>query len=250
MAETNKTQEDNASPKEVELADQVKKLQEQLKTESTLREKVLDDNAIREVLQARKDGKEISVVLKEAQQPAPTLREKLVGKPKADQSKSQIDLMSNAELIDIIVPAVEETITSAVKGARDDATHVVETRLGTIESNQGKLHDALLKQAAASGVMTMRSQYGDFDKFSQDALTEMKNTGLSLEDAYLLVKARAGSTVPERSQVDTERPSSAHVSKPRNENSQREPARPRSSVRNFRSIVQEGVDNVLRERNY
>ena len=236
------------TPKEKELLTQVEQMQTQLNEEAGLRKNLLEDQAIVDVLKARKDGREIVVADKE---PKETLKEQLTGNEKP--SGNQVDQMSNSELLDVLIPAVEKLVSETGDELIKSAGQDLGTRMTQMESNQGKLHQALINQAAAAGVTSMRGNYADFDKFSEVALETMKKTGLSLEDAYLLEKARAGSTVPAREAVETERPQSIPSGRQRLTRQPQEGGetlRPRSAVRNFRDIVNKGVDNVLSTREH
>ncbi len=227
----------------------MEKMQTQLKDEASVRGKILEDADIIAVLNARKAGKEISVVPKER---APDLRERL--KPETSSNVS-VDQMSNAELLNIMIDAVDKHVSQSIADSRTAAVDEFAPRIATIESNQGKLHTALIQQAAAAGVTTMRTQFPDFDTYSEKALEIMNKQGLSIEDSYYLAKARAGSAVPDRNHVETERPSSPPQGRPalakkRAESLDERPVRPRSSQRRFRELVNQGVDTVLSHRDH
>ena len=234
------------SPKEIALQKQIEDMSIKLKEETDLRKKILSDEAIVSVLHARRDGKKVSVVEDKTQTLAQTLR----GDEKP--SNNDVNEMSNKELFDVLVPAVEERIAAAIENATSQATRGIDERFDAVASNQNKLHTALVKQAAAAGITTMRASHSDFDQYGEDAIKVAQTTGLPIEDAYILVKGRAGLNVPSRREVESERPSSAPSGKQpvrRRESLEDEAPRRRiSGARSFRELVREGVDTVLERR--
>jgi len=240
---------EDLTPREAELQKQLDASKKQLQDEAQLREQVLADETIMAVLKAKKDGKEIEVVEKQPEE-KPSLRREIQGEPDLKPSWGNLDQMSNSEMLNVLIPAVEELVNKTSSQTRKESEVLVGKRLDMIESNQGKLHKALIAQAAATGISTMRNTHPDFEDFSEDAFKVMEKTGLSLEDAYLLVKAKEGTRIPARENVETERPSSPIVSRPRKRESRRsEEDYPRrtSGTRSFRDIVGSALDKRFSE---
>jgi hypothetical protein len=177
----------------------------------------------------------------------------LAEKQKETTSDNSVNQLTNEELLNVMVPAVEELVTSAVNDAVQSNTKKFDATIDQLAIGQNKLRNAMINQAAATGVMTMRGNFPDFDQYKEDVLKVMGQSGLSIEDAYLLVKAKVGSTVPPERGTHGERPSTVLPHQPA-----RRPAGARddgvrssrrvSGTQDFRRLLDEGIDKTLASR--
>jgi len=195
------------NPKEQELRSKLEALQSQLQEEQKTREEVLSDPQVKSLLEAKAKGEQVQLVMgqKEDPQPKSSLRSRVSSRSEATYEQSKLDELSHAEFADVMSDAVEEVVKEAVSEAVSAVKSETENRFGVIVDNQKKLRDAIVQQAAATGVNYMKETYSDYGEFHDETRKIMAESRLGIEDAYLLAKARAASAVPKPTAVESER---------------------------------------------
>ncbi len=243
--------EPKPSQKETELQTKLEAAQKQLTEEQSLRQEVLQDPEIIQILQARRENKKVAVTpVVEAE---PKSMKSRFRQPEDNVNQTdKLDALSNSELVDVISNVVEQHVEDQIKSAADGLADPLNKRFGVIESNQQKLHSALLKQHAAAGVLAMQNNHKDFPQYQEAVLKIMSETGLSLERAYIIAKGEVENQIPGERGTVTERPSAALVNLPGGRmpvhREQNTPERATSTTRRFRGLVDGAVDKVLAKR--
>ncbi len=127
-----------------------------------------------------------------------------------DSGDVKMNELTNSELLEVLVPAIEEKIKAQIVESRDDAVGEADIRFKKLETNQNILHGAITEQLAAAQTVRLSEKYIDFDQFKDDTMNVRKeHPNLPIEECYLLAKAKAGSTIPSANEVGTERPGSS-----------------------------------------
>lgn len=170
---------------------------------------------------------------------------------KADQTsekKGDLEDLTNRELIEVIVEATQEALTSQ--------STLVEDRLSKDMKQFGQaivgVQKAVGQIQATMSVSDARGQFSDFDKLKPEILKVMQkyNGNISPEDAYRIVKSQQIEAVPGAHETETER----GIDTPFGETG----ARGQETVDNqgkklagkagFRAIVDRGLETVLSKR--
>lgn len=128
---------------------------------------------------------------------------------KKTASREDGDQLSQKELVDIMSNAVGRAIEANSKLLLQEvANKIKETDSGVVE-----IKSVLTDLLAGLSVNQARTQFPDFDKYSEPASRILQSTkGLSPQQAYLLAKAQAASTQPDPEKVSSERPTGAPAS--------------------------------------
>lgn len=244
-------QNQELTPREQQLSQELEELKGQHEKEETLRRQILEDPDVAAVFELRKANKKIKVIAADdEQQEVVPLKQQITEQVSTGDIK--MNELTNLELIEVLIPAIEEKIKASTEDARSVAVGEADVRFTQLEKNQNILHSAITEQLAAAQTVRLSEKYIDFDQFKEDTMRVRKeNPSLPIEKCYLLAKAEAGSTIPSATEVGTERPgSSARRTVPIG----RDPGRRTnygsnvkrtSSDQAFRNTLNEGVAKVL-----
>ena len=127
-------------------------------------------------------------------------------KPNERIAKKGIDELSNTELVEALSMATEQLVNNARNTATKEVASTIQSVNKRIEAIQG----VVMNLAVQSDIKACRDKYQDFDAHSKDIQAELQSTpGLSIEKAYLLVKASKASRIPSKRSTETEMPSDA-----------------------------------------
>ena len=190
--------------------EQLSQLKQDNATEAKLRQQVLADPDIARIIEARKNNENFKIVA-DITEERPSVKEQIASKVGGDNGsfKAKMNELTNAEMIEVILPALQDEIKNMAVTTRGDAEKLADERFSRIENNQQVLHKSLVQQFALTNMDRLSDKYNDFTEFKDKTDVERKNNpSLGLEDAYLLAKAKAGSLVPKQHEVGTERPDS------------------------------------------
>ncbi len=205
--EQNKQNQD-PTPREQQLSQELEELRIQNKKEEGLRRQILEDPDVAAVFALKKANKEISVSAVDKQQEVIPLKKQITSQ--IDSGEVKINELTNSELFEVLIPAIEAKIKAHTEEVRDLTVQEADTRFKQIESNQNILHGAITEQLAAAQFVRLADKYIDFDQFKDETMRVRKeNPNLPIEKCYLLAKAEAGSTIPSQTEVGTERPGSS-----------------------------------------
>lgn len=155
------------------------------------------------------------------------------------------------QVVEVIGEAVGKAIDASQKLTLSKVGELIK---GVSDQNAGT-QTALIKLMGTLSVNEARKNNTDFDEYA-DGIKDIlsKTQGLSPEDAFLLAKARKASLVPEKKQVESERPGSI-VSRediPDTSQQHREPVdskdRPYNPRLEFAEGVSAAIDKVIAAR--
>ena len=246
-------QNQDPTPLEQQLSKELKELKEQQGKEEGLRQQILADPDIAAIFQARKENKAIKIVAADEVKEIVPLKKQIT--EQVDSGDVKMNEMTNSELLEVLMPAIEASIQAKADETRDVAVNEADARFSQIESNQGILHKALTEQLAAAQTVRLADKYIDFEQFKDDTMRVRKeNPSLPLEKCYLLAKAEAGSTIPTANDVGTERPGSpvrrtVPIGRdPGRRTDYGSNANRTSSDQVFRNILDKGIAKVLARR--
>jgi len=170
----------------------------------------------------------------------------------------QVETLTNKELLNLVAEAVEKS--NEAKSNYYES--LMEEKIEQLNKQVSTTQNAILGIATAIDIKEVKTKHSDFDKYQDDVSAIMQNTpGISVEDAYLLAKARVSSKTPLGKNVDREKPDSAITrsandkladvierrEKQKNSASQ---SYPKQGIVNFRDILNSSLDKVLAERGY
>lgn len=247
-----KTNENQDQPSIEQLQQQLAESQEKLQEAERLRGTILQDPDIRAVLEAKAAKKPVKVTSSD-DEPAPakkSLREVFGKKPEVDRENVDYDQLTQSQFLDIISESIETYVEDRLKSTVDTSFKIVGQKFDEVLSAQEKLNRAVQQQALSSGAAELTTKYPDFGAYDLKAVQEvMKRTGLGMEDAYLLLKAKNASANPT---TDLERPTDMPLRENRSATpfNRRKAAetdnRSETATRNFRDIVNRGVSRALR----
>jgi hypothetical protein len=172
-------------------------------------------------------------------------------------SQDRIESLTNKEIIDVMVDAIDKTSDARTKQLES----AVSGNIDQIRQQVALTQKAIVKLATAIDVKDVKNQNPDLNKYDQEAAVIMQgNPGMSVADAYLLAKAKSAEKEPPAKNTDRERPDSttsrsederiAEVveRRERQRASASETRRGRSGVKGVRSIIDAGIDRTLAER--
>lgn len=225
-----------------ELQAELKKREDVLNTQfkekmqaNDMLQKLVSDPQIQEILKARQEGREVKLVDPKAKQ---NYLPGLDDDSSSDQESDPADLddLSPSELAKFIVKKVSASVGTVLKEQQKGVSEKLESFEKYIASAEG--------QKVKSEIEQVRSKHKDFEEL-RPKMAEIanQNTGLSVEELYLLARTRSGmSLVPE--QTETERPSSTTARGPLV--SRREKPLPPGRA-GFAQALQEGLAKVLGE---
>ena len=156
--------------------------------------------------------------------------------------------LSQKELISVIADAVSKASDANSKLIMNQ----VEDRVKETGGEISKLQSVMIDLLGSMSVQQARSAHKDFDDYQVEAAKILQKTqGLSPEDAYLLAKAQKASTVPDKKQVESERPTSIpSFTRPTkeqlsNRDADQQHVNPRLA---FKNAVSDAVDKVIANR--
>ncbi len=251
--QNNQDQENQATPLEKQLSQELEELKERQVKEETLRRQILEDPEVAAVFAARKENKAIKIVSADEKQESVPLKQQITEQVNAGDVK--VNELTNSELLEILMPAFEGAIQAKADETRELAESGANDRLTKIEQNQNILYKGLTEQLAAAQFVRLSEKYIDFDQFKEETQRVRKeNPTLPIEKCYLLAKAEAGSTIPAANEVGTERPDSSIR---RTVPIGRDPGRRTDYGKNadrtssdqvFRNMVEAGTKKVLSRR--
>ena len=222
-------------------------LQRQTETEEKKLEKQAD--ALREEEKALIDQTNIVDLLRDSFKEPVRTQDELTGQE--TQQLNQREMLSvMGEIVGNALEANQQLVLNKV----------AELVKGSDEKIVGT-QKALMGLMSHISVAEAKGNHDDFDTYKEDMVTIMgKTSGLTPEQAYLLAKAQRGAKVPDRNQIETERPDS-FVSRSdgydehdyhddRNErHSDRERNLPRNPRADFKRATSAAIDKVLAARN-
>jgi len=196
------------NPQVTELQKQLEEANKRLDEESQARKAVMDDPDLKAVLEARARNQKVKIEIGTQDTPASnkSIQQRVAEQSGQVDDDAKLESLSNSQLVDIMSSSIEEVVAERVAQVLESVEADVDAKMGVLVGNQKKLRDALINQAAMTGTATMRGAYQDYDEYHKEVQDIMTTQGLNQEDAYLLAKARAGKTVPDRRRIDSERP--------------------------------------------
>ena len=162
---------------------------------------------------------------------------------------SDIDDLSNKELVNIIADAVD----SAIDGRLKLAESAMVKQLDITNQSVNHMKKAMIDQFRLGRLNSAKEKYDDFDDLQSKIIEAInRNPSLDPEDAYFIVKGKMSGEVPNRRHTESERPNSYATDR---DDSHRETSTRRSDDRpvggsrgSFRDIMNKGIDKVLEGR--
>lgn len=169
--------------------------------------------------------------------------------------------LSNKQLVDIVCSAVDTALSSqadVIKSSLVSAAKPDSEKVANLER-------LTMQIVARLGLSEARKQFPDFDNHKED-ITKILSVypGMDFQDAYLLAKSKAASTVAPRGFVDTEKPGSGPTPSPSRGDmpmgddafaimagrgrAARSGDTNKSGLSGFRSIVDAAIDKTLSNR--
>lgn len=235
------TNQDQAlTAREQEMSKMLTEQAEQMKDLQTQAATILEQN---KALQAEKEASEQKILEEKSD-----LTEILKSKSKGDaDSKVTVEDLTNAELLQIVGEAVETSTAAIVEQTMQQNVKDFGTAMVTLNAKINGIQSTLIKQTAFNNVKSLSAKYADLNDYKADINAQLELTpAIDLEDAYILAKAKKNKGLPEKDKVASERPSRAitHDNERSVEDKSKRPA-PKRGVRNFRDIINAGVDKVI-----
>jgi len=232
---------------------EVEQLRKQLEEERKIREQVLSNPQMKMALQAIRDGKELTVKEKEAlEEKKPVSMKDRFSKKDAPIDPDKLNEMSMSEAIGTLSDVIEDYIEQRLKESIEQVARPLDDRFKQLQANQDNLSKALIEQAKRTGATIMQKTYQDFDAYQEEAFKAVEQYGMSLEDAYVFVKAKKSANIPPKDELDTERPSiipsRGGFESSREERTGEHHKRAAMSSRRLRSLTADAVQNVLSRR--
>lgn len=207
MAENDQTSSDQSTSRIDELEKKLSKaappdeVVKQIKqaARNELMVELMKDPEVTKVLQAKQQGKKVSVVPEDE-----LARMTSTSTPSARELETDWSQFDNSDP-KALVEAVRKEVLSAVKSTISEAVNPLSQRLdqvtGVIQNEQVSRAQKLVEDT--------RKEFPDFDEFvpRMVQLAE-ENKGLSPKQLYILAKTEAGKPITTDRRTDTERPSS------------------------------------------
>lgn len=256
MESANNANEEQAKQKEQEAsqaaavqAQQLKELQQQLEQLRQQNQQLMEKKEERE---EKESAVEVERSIKE-----------MLGVSSASEkaSKKGLEDLSNEELIAAMSEAVETLVDSKAKQATKNVEAIIQGNKKQIEAIQG----VVMNLAVQSDIRACKDKFTDFDKYKKEIGEELKQTpGLSIEKAYLLVKASKMASSPGQRSIETEKGDDALTEslERQNEEEQEEEivdrsranrnkadfASAKNNVTSFRELLDKAADKVISAR--
>lgn len=252
--QTNQTTPEN-KPTAEELMAQNKLLQEKLQEQESIRQAILADPNMLQLLKLTAEGKKVKISEEtmESQTQRPT---KMFSKKSKDgQELQDVNQLSNKEMLELIGESFEEFIDGKLTATLEPVAKKLSDQIASVADGTTKIKQALVAQALATGTANLQKQYPDFSQYSAEVNKVAMQTGLSQEDAYLLLKARKMKDVPPAEMIETERPFTIPVRSRANdagsnadgEDGGKQTVQPRG-VTGFKDILARGVNKAMSRR--
>ncbi len=235
-------------------------VKQQLEEERKIRESVMQDPDFVALLKAKQEGKKVKLGFADDEvvedKPKPSMKDKFGLNEAKPKTLDDLDRLSNSKLLDILSDTVEEYVQTTIESTVKNAEKALGKRFEVLESTQDKIKNAIIQQAQQTGAAALGSKYPDFSQYANDAFKCAQISNLSLEDAYLLVKAKQRGNTPPADETETERPliaptrmrdvPSRHHSSDTDEIAERSP----TTRRGFRDALSNAFDRASRKSDF
>jgi G3E family GTPase len=169
----------------------------------------------------------------------------------------KIESLTNRELVNLVADAVETSAEARSK----QFDKLVSNKIEVLSNQIMQTQKAVMSVATSIDVKDVRSQHKDFDEYQKDAAIIMQDTpGISVQDAYLLAKAKKAESLPNKENLERERPdtsvSRSHSNRAeeiveRRERQQESASRGKgrsTGISAFREMIDSGIDRALANR--
>ena len=245
-------EQDNQTQEQSEVNPQAQKLQELASNLELLKQQ---NQQLQDKLATKADVIEQPKAGEESEIDDRSMKELLGFDAEANKpTAANIEELSNKELVMAISDAVEHSI----QNAKADAAKTLGKNLKESNDRIQQLQNVVLTMVAKQDIAECVSKYPDFNSMRKDIQVELQQTpGISIEKAYLLVKAQKAAQSPSNRQLVTERPTDAlndtedsddnYVeSKPKT--NKRQSTTPASGIVDFRTALESAVGRVIDAR--
>jgi len=187
--------------------------------ESNLMAKLISDPDFRAVLEAKQRGEKVRV--ETGEKPTPKVE---------DQPEVDLDDLPPSKLAKHVLTQVSTMIEQAVERKLGPLSQKVEGVEGKLKEDEGK--------KVKKEVEALQEKYEDFDLHRQGMMEVNKvNPELSVEELYLIAKARASGGTPKKGpRTETERPSTSSTRPPL------KPDKVPNTQEGFRTLLQRALD--------
>jgi hypothetical protein len=247
-------QEQQKQKQEQQVTPQQQQIQEILQSVESLKQQ---NQLLQQQLQQRNSPDKQQEVEEEAAEVEQTMKQ-ILGMDTATEkvSKKGIDELTNAELVEAMSMAVEQVVSNTKTQATKEVNSTIQQVNKRIEAIQG----VVMNLAVQSDIKACKDKFPDFDSHAKDIQAELQQTpGLSIEKAYLLVKASKASRMPANRNTSTEKPSDAltEAVEEQDDNEEQIVERPNkrkvettsiNRTASFRQAVEEAANKVISAR--
>jgi len=223
---------------------------------------VLSDPDFAALLRAKQEGKPVKIGTVDDEPKEPVKKKSMKDMFGISDSRAatpeDLDHLPNSKLMDILADSIEDYVSTALKTTVTEASKNIDARFKEFESTQEKIKAAIIDQARNTGAQVMSTKYPDFNNYAQEAFKTAQTSNLSLEDAYLLIKAKKRGLAPDISETEYERPTAVPTrmrdiaSRRSAEGDERDAGHqaPPSNYRNFRLALSSAFDKASRKQDF
>lgn len=187
---------------------------------------LLADPLVRDVLKARQEGRDVSLVSKEDQE-----QQKEAEPPTPPEDWEDLN---NHQLASAILDQVKHQVGSIVSDKLSDAEGRVGEKLASLQQwVRGNEENRQVK-----AIEECRKKFSDFDKFKEKMVDLDKSFGegkIPVERLYLLAKVESGSPVTPESMIATEKPQHEGIRQVVSLQDRKDPVAP--GVKGFRQLL-------------